>query len=1371
MPIFFFTDIEGSTRLWEEHTDEMGTVIAHHDAILREQVGATGGRVTKHTGDGITAAFETGDPLICALETQLRFDREDWGAIRKLCIRIGLHAGKAEWIDGPEPNTGDYFGPPVNATARIMSAAWGGQILLTPDVTNIARLPLMATLEDLGQHLLKNVSTPQQIYQLIHPDLPRIEFPPPRSLSGYAISQTVSQEGERLAIMEPEALAVSLASATLLPTLLGNNPPVSSALDGNIGVLRDLGAGTLADFLAFIAEQLTLSEPDEIRKHLEAALLAQWQVNVALRTDISRLLHAVQGVDAAMVAATSELRQKLVRGLDNLGDQFHEFRWMLGDLQETVTEMYSKQDLQLDLHREQLAKIEELLQLQRDSGRLSPQTPGPEAKPPPAFLQSEEEHFRPPVFVAREQELAKLESFLDTALTGSGQVVFVTGSSGQGKTALLAEFAQKAMKAQPDLLVASGNCNAYSGVGDPYLPFREILSMLTGDVESQWYSGLISNDHARRLWYALPEVAQVLVNHGPHITPGLISGERLLSRVMTAAPEEAPWLQALEAQVARGESPAGSVDQSHIFQQTTNVLRALAQEYPLLLILDDLHWVDTASIGLLFHLGRRLEGARILIVGSYRTVEVAIGRDGERHPLQAMLSEFKRLYGNVWLDLEGTQKAEQRHFIDAILEAEPNSIGEDFRRMLLERTDGHPLFTVELLRDMQGRGDLIRDEDGRWIQAQSLDWVMLPARVEGIIEERINRLEPELREILSIASVEGDTFTVPMLARVHGVEERQVVRWLIQDLEKQHGLVTEQAEVQVGTKRLSRYKFSHALIQNYLYHQLSNSERRLLHEDVASALESIYDEHTDEFAVQLAHHFYKAGNDEQALNWFTQAAENASRVYANDEAYAHYTRAIEMGERISTDAISLTRLYRGRGLAGEMLGKFDQARTDLEANLQIARAADESHLECRALLDLGKLWASRDYKKSFDNLEQALELSRRMGDPSMLAESLNWMGNWHLNAGNPGTAIAHHQEALQIFEELGDRRGLATTLDFLGIANLIRGNISAMLEHYDRAVELFREFGDLPSLASSLTGRGHIGCWSCTSVCTVPSTPSNNPQRDFEEAIRINREIGSPAGEVWVHWSLGLLHLVHGRYGLVFEEAQNGLQISTQIGHHEGELASQCVLGMAYAELLAPEKAKQHLETALTLADEMQSLVLIHWATGALTSVYCQLGDLKLAQSIIDKNLSAETQMDDLYKRQCWTSRAELALCQGDPALTIDIIERLIISDPGISPGGVITLLWMLKSEALSALGQIDEAQILLHEAIENIELTGERSQLWRLHASLGKLYQAIGQPMEANQEFLTARELIDELANTIPAAEVRDIFIERANNNLNYSP
>ncbi|NIP17123.1 MAG: AAA family ATPase, partial [Xanthomonadales bacterium] len=263
-----------------------------------------------------------------------------------------------------------------------------------------------------------------------------------------------------------------------------------------------------------------------------------------------------------------------------------------------------------------------------------------------------------------------------------------TGEAGSGKTALVQEFTRRAQEAHADLIVASGNCNAYTGIGDPYLPFREILELLTGDVEARWAAGAMTGEHARRLWNTLPLAAQALVEAGPDLIDTFVLRAALLERAMTYAPGRADWLTRLDELVERKPTTgpgALSPQQSDLFEQYTRVLQALARQAPLVLVVDDLQWADAGSINLLFHLGRQLAGSRILIVGAYRPEEVAIGRDGERHPLEPVVNEFQRDFGDITVNLG---QAESRDFVEAFLDSEPNRLGVPFREMLYRQTRG-----------------------------------------------------------------------------------------------------------------------------------------------------------------------------------------------------------------------------------------------------------------------------------------------------------------------------------------------------------------------------------------------------------------------------------------------------------------------------------------------------------------------------------------------------------------------------------------------------------------------------------------------------------------------------------------------------------
>ena len=552
-----------------------------------------------------------------------------------------------------------------------------------------------------------------------------------------------------------------------------------------------------------------------------------------------------------------------------------------------------------------------------------------------------------PLFVAREEELGQLGRWLEEALCGQGRVGLVVGEPGSGKTMLLQEFARRAMEARPDLVVAAGDCNAYTGVGDPYLPFAEILQMLSGDVEARRAAGALTVLHVRCLRTAFPQVLQALLEGGPALVDFLIPGAALLARARSLGSLDTSLQAQLQELVQRKAAGAGPtiVSPTDLFQQVTRVLQALARERPLLLLLDDLQWADAGSLSLLFHLRRRLAGSRILVLGAYRAEEVASGRDGAPHPLQPVVHEFRRLWGDIHLDLA---HAAGRRFVDALLDSEPNGLQTAFREALYRHTGGHALFTVELLRGLQQRGDLVRDRDGCWVEGETLDWEDLPARVEAVIAAHIGRLPKPWQDLLAVASVEGEEFTAEVLARVQGGGEREIIRLLSVPLGREHRLVVATNLQCRRGQRLSRYRFRHVLFQRYLYQRLDNVERAHLHGEVGLALEAVYGttpwdplSQTRTYqdlmpsnleannpqrlemladAPQLARHFAAAGMADKALGYLTQAALRADWLLAVTEMDAYLSAGLALlpevpdGLRRSAYEFSL-QLLRGRMVA------------------------------------------------------------------------------------------------------------------------------------------------------------------------------------------------------------------------------------------------------------------------------------------------------------------------------------------------------------------------------------------------------------------------------------------------------------------------
>ena len=320
-------------------------------------------------------------------------------------------------------------------------------------------------------------------------------------------------------------------------------------------------------------------------------------------------------------------------------------------------------------------------------------------------------------------------------------------------------------------------------------------------------------------------------------------------------------------------------------------MRILAHRHPLLLVIDDLQWADAGSIGLLFHLGKRLKKCPILIVGVYRPADVALGREGKRHPLDPVINELQREFGNNGIDLK---QAMGRPFVEAILDTEPNRLGAAFRKALYQHTRGQALFTIEILRDMQRRGDLVKDETGRWVEGPALDWEILPARVDGVIRERIDRLPHRLQKTLRVASVEGEDFLAEVVAQVQTVNEWAMVEQLSGILDKQHRLVSSQISRRLGTQRLSRYRFRHILFQHYLYNSLDKVEQAFLHEMVGNSLERLYAGQTEAIAVQLARHFQVADLKTKAVLYLSRAGKRALRLCANEEAAAHIAEALAL---------------------------------------------------------------------------------------------------------------------------------------------------------------------------------------------------------------------------------------------------------------------------------------------------------------------------------------------------------------------------------------------------------------------------------------------------------------------------------------------
>ncbi len=828
------------------------------------------------------------------------------------------------------------------------------------------------------------------------------------------------------------------------------------------------------------------------------------------------------------------------------------------------------------------------------------------------------------MFVARERELGQLDDRLGRALAGQGQVCFVTGEAGSGKTTLVTEFARRAQDRHEKLIVAVGQADAETGAGDPYLPFREVLGQLTGDVEAKLSQGAITQENANRLRRILALSGEVLVECGADLIGVFVPGAALAMRAGMFVAGKAGWLEKLER---RSRPPLGSavpggggLEQSHILEQYVDVLQALAEKQPLLLLLDDLQWADSASLGLLFRLGRRIGDRRILIVGTYRPEEVALGRGGDRHPLEKVLAEFKRYFGEMGIDLDLAKEAEGQRFVDALLDIEPNRLSQEFREAMYRHTEGHPLFTVELLRNMQERGDLVRDERGRWIEDPSLDWGLLPTRVEGVIEERIGRLDEGLREALAVASVEGEDFAAQVVARVQAMDERDLVRRLTRELDRQHRLVEEQGIVRIGGQRLSLFRFRHNLFQSYLYDNLGLTERELLHEDVGNALEALYGEQADEIVVQLAWHFEKAGVRDKAGYYLRRAGEQARRRYAYEEAVAYLSRALELLESLPETP--------------------DRAQRELD--LQITLGIPLVHARGHAAPEVEVAYA------------RALELCVRVGDTAQRFQVLLGLRRFHFIRGELQMASMLGEQLLAVAESLQDPVYLSRAHMMHGEILYWLGEFAQAREHCEAGVALYDPqqrrshlflYGNDPGVVCRLMGA--LALWHLG----YPDQALAMSQEALDQAWALSY----PYTLVFAHYFHAALHQLGWEVHAVQEQVEEVLRVSAERGFALFLACGTILRGWALVqEGLEPleghsatgqaqvEEGIGQIREGIAALRAIGAAVTLPSSLAYLAKAYGQVGKIGKALDLLDEAVG----LVDISGERCW--EAELHRLKGE---------------------------------------------------------------------------------------------------------------------------
>lgn len=556
------------------------------------------------------------------------------------------------------------------------------------------------------------------------------------------------------------------------------------------------------------------------------------------------------------------------------------------------------------------------------------------------------------------------------------------------------------------------------------------------------------------------------------------------------------------------------------------------------------------------------------------------------------------------------------------------------------------------------------------------------------------------------------------------------------------------------------YLFKHALVQETAYEGLLKNDRKRLHRLVGDALERAYPDQLDEWAPLLGPHFNEAGDLPRAAKYLSRAGEIAVAQYANREALMFYTQALAAAEQARLP--ELPNLYRARGQIHEQLGNFESARADLERALSIAREQGDQRAAWQVLIALGFAWLARDYAQAGEYFQQALALARMLKDPTLLAHSLNRVGNWHLNVEEPLEALTFHREALSVFDSLQDKEGQAETHDLLGMTSAIGGDILGAAKNYERALALFTELNEPRGLASVWLST-HLRSITVQTDTLVLPPPSQELETLSTRALKVTREIGWRSGESYAHWALAFALAGVGEFGQALAEANAAFAIASEIDHRQWLTAARMTRGAIYLTILDPDKAQSELEHALDLARELGSL---HWqrsVIGFLASTLIVKNELDRAQILLDEAVPIGSPARTLGQRGAYAARVELGLARRQPQQALAVLDQMYRDTPNLEPNVVIPRLWFLEARARWMLEERARAETLLHDAQNEAERQMMRPLLWQIHAQSAQLYRALGRGADAEQQTQAARRTIEELAQTIDDDSLRSNFIRRA--------
>jgi class 3 adenylate cyclase/tetratricopeptide (TPR) repeat protein len=567
-------------------------------------------------------------------------------------------------------------------------------------------------------------------------------------------------------------------------------------------------------------------------------------------------------------------------------------------------------------------------------------------------------------FTGRARELRLLEECFARAQAGQGQVVFLVGEAGLGKSRLLLEFRQRLGTAAPWLnghAMSFGRAFAFHPVIDL---LRRTFRIEEGDAE-----GTI-----------IEKIDQRVLRLGAELRPIL----PYLRYLLAVDPGEAA-VRTMDPQLRRAE----------IFDALRRLLLRAAEVRPQVVVFEDLHWMDQATEALLTFMLDSIPGSRVLCLCTYRP---------------GYVPPFGEWTYSTRLALPTLSTTDTIQMARAMLATE--HLPEALQTLIIQKAEGNPFFVEEVVKSLQDVGTL-RPQGEHYVLTKPLEEIVVPDTIQDVLMARIDRLPDAPKKTLQLAAVIGREFTRRLLERLADIRERTEA--YVRELKA--------LELIYETHRFPElaYMFKHALTQDVAYHSLLVQRRQELHRLIGLAIEELYADRLAEQYEVLAYHFAKGEAWPKALTYFCRAAEKATQAFATREAMALYDQALEAVDHLgdAVDVETLVKIYEARADLYFILSDFLSARTEGERVLALARQAGDRAREVSALAKMGMASTQgHDFERGLADAYQAITIAREIEATPVLAGGYYTVGFTHVLTGRLDEAREEIDLALT-FSQLG----------------------------------------------------------------------------------------------------------------------------------------------------------------------------------------------------------------------------------------------------------------------------------------------------------------------------------------------------------------